>query len=537
MADVTYRSWIAPAALLLVWAGSMAGAAELHQRIDTMIAQGVEKTALAGPADDGMFVRRVFLDLAGRIPTATEVDAFLADQSPSKRSQLIDRLLASDDFPQRMKDLFNSMLMERRGENPEWDKFLSESFAANKPWDQLVREILDPDSESEAIRGAAFFHTVRLAKVGQQDTDYPGLTRDVGRLFLGRDLQCAQCHNHLFIDDYKQLDFQGLFTVYQNTFIRTDVTFPAIGENLLTEKQEFMSVFEQIAMTTGPRVPDRPEVEIPQFEKGEEYLLPPDRKTRFKGVPKFSPMEAVALELATPDNRAFVDNIVNRLWFVMMGRGLVMPLDQHHVANPPSHPELLKLLGDEFIAHQCDVKWLLRELALSQTYQRSSVAPDPAAAPAPETFAVSIEKRISPEQLMASVAIAAGPRERQEKIASDEEQAAAYRKAFINAFANTPAEPEVEFAPSLKSALFVLNDTIVLDRLAPQPGNLVDRLNKIQEPAALAEELYVSILSRQPTEEETAGVAAFLAEQKDRQEAVINMAWALIACTEFCLNH
>jgi Protein of unknown function (DUF1549) len=228
-------------------------AEELPARIDVLIAAAAKDAPLGATCDDATFVRRVHLDLAGRIPSWLEAKTFLDSTDAQKRTQLIDSLLANADYPRRMQDLFHAMLMERRGDNPEWTKFLLTSFEANTPWDQLVREILDPDPTQEAIRGAAFFHTKRLEKVGQQETDYAGLTRDVGRLFLGMDLQCAQCHDHLFIDSYKQSDFQGLYTVYQNTFIRSDVQFPAIGEKLLTKKADFSSVFEKVAMTTVQR--------------------------------------------------------------------------------------------------------------------------------------------------------------------------------------------------------------------------------------------------------------------------------------------
>jgi hypothetical protein len=108
-----------------------------------------------------------------------------------------------------MEELLNQMLMERCGEDPEWQKFLAWAADTNQPWDVISRAILDPDAESELARGAAYFITNRLTKIGQQETDFPGLTRDVGRMFMGVDLQCAQCHDHLFIDDYKQIDFQG----------------------------------------------------------------------------------------------------------------------------------------------------------------------------------------------------------------------------------------------------------------------------------------------------------------------------------------
>lgn len=512
---------------------------DLPKRIDQLIEAGA-KGPLASMADDATFVRRVYLDLSGRIPTWQEATKFLADKSTDKRAKLIDALLESKEYGRRMQDLFNAMLMERRGDNPEWNKFLEASFTSNKPWDQLAREIIDPDNENETLRGSAFFYTRRLEKVGQQDTDYPGLTRDVGRLFLGMDLQCAQCHNHLFIDSYKQQDFQGLFTVYQNTFIRNDVKFPAIGEKVMAKKIDFMSVFDKVPLATGPRIPGGKEIEIPTFDKGQEYVTPPDRKTKFPGVPKFSALEALSHELPTSANRAFCDNIANRLWFVAMGRGLVNPLDQQHLDNPASHPELMKLLSDEIAAHKFDIKWMIRELTHTQTYQRSTVLPAEGEAPLPETYRVGLEKRLSAEQLMASVLIATGGREKTAPSAEGKPDAAAekMRAAFVKAFANAPQEPEVEFSPSLKSALFMLNDPIVLECLAPKEGNLVDRLLKLKDAAALADELYMSVLTRKPTDEERSAATEYLAKnQERRQAAVTNLAWSLLACTEFCVNH
>ncbi|MFM9963890.1 MAG: DUF1549 domain-containing protein [Planctomycetaceae bacterium] len=521
--------WLALSASLL----PKAVADELPARIDSLIAAAVKDGPLGPTCDDATFVRRAYLDLAGRIPSWQEATTFLDNKEANKRTQLIDTLLASSDFPRRMQDLFHAMLMERRGDSPEWTKFLRSSFESNKPWDQLVREILDPDPNSEATRGAAFFHTKRLEKVGQQETDYPGLTRDVGRLFLGMDLQCAQCHNHLFIESYKQVDFQGLYTVYQNTFIRTDLKFPAIGEKVLTKKADFSSVFDKVSLTTGPRVPGGKEIEIPTFEKSEEYLVPPDRKTNFPGTPRFRAMQFIATELPTATNKAFADNIANRLWFVMMGRGLVNPLDQQHAANRPSHPEVLDLLAHEIVAQKFDMKSMLRQLALTETYQRTTVLAEGVEPPKPESYRIANEKRLSAEQLASSVLVATGSRDKPRE--ADVEK---LRTAFVKAFANVPQDPEIEFSPSLKSSLFVLNDPAVLDGLTPQLGNLVERLLKTTDSAALADELYLSVLTRQPTDEERTAIAEYLSKNPERRSAAItNLTWALLASTEFCLNH
>lgn len=510
-------------------------AEDLSTRIDSLIAAKEAGTELGPACDDATFVRRLYLDLAGRVPSRQETAEFLDNVAADKRTRLIDSLLNGSDYPRRMHDLFHAMLMERRGDHAEWSTYLKSSFADNKPWDQLVREILDPDANREAVRGAAYFQTRRLEKVGQQETDYPGLTRDVGRLFLGMDLQCAQCHNHLKIEHYKQIDFQGLFVVFQNSFIRSDVPFPAIGEKILTAKRDFMSVFDKIPLAVGPRVPGRQEFQITTFEKNQEYAVPPDSAKRFPGTPKFRGLELLAKDLPTAENQLFVANLANRLWFVMFGRGLVNPLDEMHPENPPSHPEALDLLCTEIVARKFDIKSMLRDLALTQAYQRDSLIPEDVEWTNQASYRYARERRLSAEQLMHSVRIVTGPRSTASVTDAELEN---LRAPFVKAFGNVPQEPEIDFSPSLKSALFVMNDSRVLNTLTPQPGNLVDRLSNQTDSAMLADELYLSVLIRKPTDDENSLVVQYLANNSDRRPAAItNLVWALIASTEFCLNH
>ncbi|MAG92301.1 MAG: hypothetical protein CMJ48_00905 [Planctomycetaceae bacterium] len=513
----------------------------LHERIDALI----ERQAggpVNKPADDAEFLRRITLDLAGRIPTADETRTFLSDPDPAKRRQRIERLLADDEYPVRMQQLFDVMLMERRGDDDEWTEFLQSSFASNKSWDRMVREMVDPDADDEATRGSAFFISKRLEKYGQNPTDYPGLVRDVGRMFLGVDVECAQCHDHLFVDDYHQEDYQGLFAFLGTVTLRRDKTFPAVSETPLTSKIEFASVFDLVKKQTGPRLPGGVEVAIPTFKKGEEYVTPPDRKKRTPGVPKFSPLEILGKQLPTADNRAFCRNAANRLWWVMMGKGLVEPLDSHHSDNPPTHPELLALLADEFAAHDFDVKWLLRELALTRSYQRGSAA-ETGEPPPPESYRAALQKRLSAEQLLGSLLHATGEQQRlakeeseppEEGVSQLDELTGRFRKAL----ANPPRDPEVEFNPSVKGALFLMNDEVVLEWFTPRDGNLVDRLEKNSDDAQVVESIYLSVLSRMPTDDERAAAMAYLAQHNDRRAASVgNLAWALAATTEFAVNH
>jgi hypothetical protein len=505
-------------------------------RVDQLINEKANGPHAAQTSDED-FLRRIYLDFAGRIPASSETLAFLTDRDTAKRQKLVDHLLASPEYARRMTELFHVMLMERLGDHAEWTKYLTDSFQANKPWDQIVKEMIYPNAEDESLRGAAFFLSKRLENYGQNPVDYPGLVRDVGRLFLGVDMQCAQCHDHLFIDDYKQEDYQGLFAFLGQTTLRQDVKFPAVAENLTTKKVAFKSVFVQVEKMTGPRLPRSAEVEIPTFAKGEEYSTAPDKKKKLPGVPKFSPLQILSQQLPRGENDLFKKNIANRLWWVMMGRGLVHPLDLHHSDNPPSHPELLELLANELASREFDMKWLLREIALSETYQRSSELPSGISEVPAESYRVFLEKPLSAEQLVASVVQATGG---DGPIASSGDFAPSkeMRERFLKTFANPPREPEGEHAPTLKGALFLMNDQAVLEKFKPVAGNLVDRLTKQADPAKLAEELFLTVLVRRPTSEEVAEIGDYLAAHNGNRDAAIgHLAWSLTASIEFSVNH
>lgn len=514
----------------------------LSPRIDELIAAGFAGQSPAPLADDAEFLRRVWLDFAGRIPSAEEARRFLDNSDPNKRSLMIDQLLAAPTYAERMQELFHVVLMERRGDNEKWKQYLRTAFEQNKPWDQMVRELLHPDPQDATRHGAAFFYAKRIEANGQNPIDHPGLTRDVGRLFLGADLQCAQCHNHLFIDDYKQRDFQGLYSVYLNIAVKNEVDLPGVTEKPMKKKLEFVSVFDPTQNETGPRIPFGTEIPIPE----QKADAPPD-------APQVSVLALLANELPTTQNTLFSKNIANRLWFVMMGRGLVHPLDLHHSGNPPSHPELLDLLASEFAAHHYDIKWMLRQLALSQTYQRSSRYPvestsaDNSASAVnveailPQSYLVANEKRMLAEQLLHSTLQATGNFERLQKPADDgkpNKELVDLTTRYVAAFANEPREPEDQINPTVKGALFSLNDDMSLQLLSRQPGNLIDRLLTMTDENLLAEELYLSVFTRRPTDEERSELAAWLTKHGDqREKAIATWTWSMMTSMEFVVNH
>jgi hypothetical protein len=275
------------------------------------------------------------------------------------------------------------------------------------------------------------------------------------------------------------------------------------------------------------------EVSIPAFPKGEEYLVPPDPKTKKGGVPKFSPLEAIAEKITSNDNEDFRENIANRLWWLLMGRGIIDPLDQRHSANKPSHPELLTRLGEEMQARKYDMKSLLRDIAKSDAYARSGRWPTTgkAARPAADTYAAATAKPLSAEQMFHSAVTASGPH-------GDDVKLADLKAKFLKALANPAKEPELSFSPSVRAALFMMNDNDVLKLFTAAEGNLVDRLTKAKDADAAAEEMYLAILSRRPTADERAEVIELWTKYADRRAEVLGeAAWALASSTEFCLNH
>lgn len=516
----------------------------LHQRIDRAIAAVQPDFAhrAAAPAADAEFLRRIYLDLMGTIPSATETRAFLNDRSPSKRTALLDRLLSSPEHARHLAMVFDVMLMERRPDkhvpHTVWIEYLRSAMAANKPWDELVREILSSDGVDPKTRPAAKFYLDR-------DAEPNVLTRDISRLFLGTNLQCCQCHDHPRIDDYKQAHYYGLFAFINRSSLLVDAKLKMA---VLSEKADgeatFQSVFDpaKVTKSTGPRLPEGAPLKEPALEKGKEYVVAPTPKTR--AVPRFSRRALLGPTLARGDNEAFKRNIANRLWALMMGRGLVHPLDFDHSANPPSHPELLKLLADDIAARKFDMRGFLRELALSQTYQRSSVQPSSGKESEATSYTVALLKPLTPEQLVWSLMQATGLTDAERQaLGKNATEATLYARLspnttpFVKTFGGAAGKTE-EFDARLEQALFLANGATVRGWLTPRTVNLIDRLSRQTNPDALAEELYLSVFTRLPDAEERKEVGDFIGRGgRDRTSTLQDMAWALLASAEFRFNH
>lgn len=358
--------------LLLALAARPLAAEPLHSRIDAAVA-ATAIGPLSPRCDDADFVRRLYLDLTGVIPTAEQVQAFLDDPEPDKRARLIDTLIDSPEFSRHFASQLDVMLLDRRSDSSvaqsQWESYLIESLVRRKPLDQLFAELIYPEAIGDQP------HPARKFLVGSKAEPH-SMTRDVGRIVFGMDLQCAQCHDHPLIADYLQEDYYGLFAFLSRTSLFED---KANKVTTLSEKADGQVGFESVFTGDGreitrPRLPKGASVyHEPEVDQQDAYLVEPDKTNA--GRPKHSRRRLLSERLV--EDRLFRRNLANRIWMLLMGRGLVHPIDFHHGDNPSSHPQLLAMLADELADGDFALRPLVRQLVLSQTYQRSCQPPSP----------------------------------------------------------------------------------------------------------------------------------------------------------------
>jgi hypothetical protein len=351
-----------------------ASAQSLHEKVD--VAMDAARIGPAAPAaGDAEFLRRAALTLTGMPPTSDEAREFLNDGAPDKRAKLIAALAGSREFVRHLAVQLDVMLMERRAEQhtkaAPWRTWLEESLAASKPWDELVTEMLSNDGSDEKSRHVARWMLERQAEPNL-------LARDAGRLFLGRDMACAQCHDHPRVDDYAQRDYHGVYAFFGRTSLfQPDPNKPALVAESAAGEAAFSSVFTKVSGQTRPRLPDGGEVGEPVIADAEKWTVAPnDKDKNVRAIPKYS--RRAKLAEALPASADFRRNIANRLWGLVMGRCLVEPPDMMHSANAPAHPAVLDLLATEMAAMKFDLRTFIRELALTKTFAQAF---DPAPLP------------------------------------------------------------------------------------------------------------------------------------------------------------
>ncbi len=492
--------------------------ASLTQAIDTFIADGWKENKLkpAASVDDRTWGRRVYLDLAGRIPTQAELDEFLGSRSKMKRSAVVDRLLQSEDYVVRMRELWDVILMgrtkrgngeDRRKENGWWT-FLETSFRTNRPWNETVRDFLIARPDKPENKGASWF-------LYERRNEHQAIAEAVAPIVYGTKIDCAQCHDHPLAREIKQGHYWGLVAAFnrsKNVEKGNEVAESAIGgfvnfTNLKKESQPAV-----VSLLTGRTVEEvRPKADEKEKDADDMYL---DPKAKVR-VPKFSRREAFA-EAATRDNPLLARAFVNRMWSVLLGRGIVHPADEINARNVPSHPELLEWLTQDFAANQQDIRRLVRGIVLSRAYGLSAL-PDAA----PEKFAGVLERPLSAEQIARSWRIAAG-------LGAEDNT---LRRGVIAAM------PDVlprDYNATFQQAQFLSYSPALAEVLKPATNSAVVRLAGLPKSSARVSEAFLAVHGRAPDSVEAKQTKAFLDARPDQSaEAVRDLLWALMTSAEF----
>ncbi len=514
----------------------------IHTVIDACIRDDLAAKSIipAVPATEAALLRRTTLDLAGRIPTLTELTDF-EQQSPSeKREKLVDRLLDSPDFALHQRNEWDSLLLpSTRESSGEWREYLLKAALENRPWDQMFADMLAAKEDDVERRGA-----LQFVKARARDID--DLANDTSVLFFGVNVSCAKCHDHPLVDDWKQDHFYGMTSFFSRTYVTRNrrVAEKSYGEvKFKTTKGVEKTGF--LMFLTGAKIDEPLREMTPEQRKAEDEAVrkaQQEENAELPAPPQFSPRwELVQLALQS-ENRPFLARAaVNRIWARFMGRGLVHPLDQLHSSNAASHPALLDWLERDFVEHGYNWKRLIRGIVLSEAYARSSEWTAATPVPASETYAVAAIRPLTPRQLGLSLHLAVS-NPASYTTALDAAKWSPFRNGLEgagNGWAGYFEQPTEHFQVSATESLFFSNAERVQNDLLRDSGDRLVGILKAQTDRDIGiQTAYRVILSRAPSEEELNAFRGFLSQREDRSVAGWQQAvWALITSPEFRFNY
>lgn len=515
--------------------GLTALAAKIDQHINTRLTQ--EGIQPAGQLSDVEFLRRVTLDLAGRIPTIAELDGYLKSTAADRKQQLIQRLIDSPDFAFQQRDQLDLILLQRDEYNDRWREYLLEAARQNRPWDQLFRETMLPEEYAAADKRPVAF-------LKRRTNDLDAMTNDASVLWFGVNISCAKCHDHPLVDDWKQAHYYGMASFFKRTY-QTRSGFVNERFDGLTKYTDIHGKEHEadLMFLTGQKIELQPvEAEGESLKKIQEQIkkAEQDEKADAPPRPAFRPRgKLVETALADADKRYFARNIANRLWARFFVRGIVHPLDQMHSHNPPSHPELLSDLTSELIQSGYDMRRIIHAIALTESYSRSIRHPD-ASSLEPQWFAAAMPRALTPRQLSLSLRVASShPSHCVGLESTDWPVKREQMERNADGLARQLTIPDEDFQVPVTEALWFSNNQWIEGDLFSASGDrIIGYLKGMSDNAQLIREATRCVLSRDATEEELQTLSEYLASRNDRREAAIKqIVWALVSSPEFRFNH
>jgi hypothetical protein len=478
----------------------------------------------APPADDAEYLRRVYLDLVGKTPTAAQARDFLDDTNPDKRSQLVEALLDSPAYLSHATEVYRALLLPEaetdfqiRALTPTFEAWLHRKIVDEAGYDQIIREVLTVRLGSQGRRAGMpndrGAEPSPLAYYVAKDAKPENLAAGTARTFLGIRLECAQCHNHKF-DHWKREEFWGLAAFFAGVSRQG--------------KDEAHGAIREVADRRELPIPDTKQIVKAAFLDGKQ----PQWGRRGGG------RELLAGWVTAPDNPFFARAAVNRVWARFFGTGIVDPVDDFREDNPPSHPELLDMLAKEFRSHAYDLKYLIRAITATKVYGLTSAVGRSELAPA-NLFAAMPVRTLSPGQLFEALGQATGFREGSDPNFFYAETA---KDRFVQLFTNRD-EKVTEGETTILQALDLMNGALMAGVTSLESG---DTLTAIAEAPYLdtrgrIETLYLAGLTRRPRPDEMERLVKYVdgsgTKDADRAKALADVFWVLLNSPEFRFNH
>jgi len=489
---------------------------------------GVEPSPLA---DDAEWLRRVSLDVVGYIPPVTEVDRFLSDKSPRKRREKLNQLLDDPGFARNMAVIWGNLLVGR-SPRPEVNRpallaFLRQSFERNRPWPEIVYDLVAAEGRVDE-NGAANFLVAHLNGGAIPATSI------TARLFLGMQLQCAQCHNHPF-NDWKQEQFWAFNSFFQQAeVVRLERRDPVSG------RMEVASVTLRTKEIGGP-------VYFETRNGLMKVAYPAFQGQKIDAGESTNRRNELARLMTQGEISYLAPAFVNRIWAHFLGRAFTPVVDDLSPHIPPSHPELLDRLSEEFVRSQYDIKALIRWVCLSDAYQRSSRFGDKNLQDDPERgelplFSRVYVKPLSAEQLYDSLQVATtGSWVSERDAATTEQQQVAWMQQFVRPFETEENDEATTFEGSITQSLLMMNGELVHNATRMEPGTWLHQLiiSKKSDTDRI-QALFKAALSRPASQKELAAARKLLHTgglRGNPEEAYQDLYWAFLNSNEFILNH
>jgi hypothetical protein len=501
-----------PAGLEFAWANP-----PVANSVDELIHNKLRKLRI-NPSElcsDEEFIRRVSIDICGVLPTSDEFRSFVASEDPNKRAHLIEQLLERKEFVDMWVMKWSELLMIRTVANRVdykamllYYSWLQERIEQNTPIDKLAQELL-------AARGGTF--SSPATNYFQHEQDTLKTAENIAQVFMGMRIQCAQCHNHPF-DRWTMNDYYGFANF-----------FSQIGRKGGEDPRETI-VFN--SGSGGVRHPVGGGDVTPKFLGGDTPdVAGKDRR------------EVVAAWLASPANEHFGRNLVNIVWAHFFGKGIVEPVDDVRVSNPPVNKELLDSLTNGFVESQYDFKKLVRDICNSYAYQRSTATNDTNVTDE-RNFSRAVLRRVRSEVLLDMVTSVTDTKNKFRGLPlgaravqiADGNTSTYFLTTFGRATRETACSCEVKMEPNLSQALHLLNGDTLHEKISS--GAVVKKLLESgQTPDTVIDELYMRTLTRHPTEKEQSQLTAVVSESDNAQQTLEDAFWAILNSREFVFNH